>query len=92
MIIVSQDKKEVFNVNNIFRLYIDTWGSEEFATEPNCWCIKAEKSQDNLICAFLGEYETEERAKEVLQEIITAYTGDGVVENEGYVCYEMPEK
>lgn len=93
MIIVSQDKKEVFNVNNIFRLYIDTWSSEEFATEPNCWCIKAEKSQDNLICTFLGEYETEERAKEVLQEIVTCYTSDGQIENfNGQVCYEMPEK
>lgn len=105
MIIVSQDKKEVFNVNNIFRLYIDTWSSEEFATEPNCWCIKAEKSQDNLICAFLGEYETEERAKEVLQEIIdtyekTQYYKYGFEKDKEYIYeiadnlfkYEMPEK
>ena len=73
MIIVSQNKMEVFNFDTIFRLYVDSWSNEEFATEPNCFCIKAEKSSDNMICAFLGEYKTEERAKEVLQEIIEAY-------------------
>ena len=70
MIIVSQDKSEVFNFSEIFRLWVDTWSSKEFATEPDCWCIRAEKASDNMICAFLGEYATEERAKEVLQEII----------------------
>lgn len=73
MIIVSQDKTEIFNFNEIFRLYVDTWSNEEFATEPNCFCIRAEKSIDNMICAFLGEYKTEERAKEVLEEIIELY-------------------
>ena len=73
MIIVSQDKMEIFNFEEIFRLYVDDWSNEEFATEPNCFCIKAEKSNDNMICAFLGEYKTEERAKEVLQEIISKY-------------------
>lgn len=72
MIIISQDKMEIFNFEEIFRLYVDNWSNEEFATEPNCFCIRAEKSSDNMICAFLGEYKTEERAKEVLQEIIRA--------------------
>lgn len=74
MIIVSQDKKEIFNFNEIFRLSVDNWSNEEFATEPNCFCIKAEKSSDNMIEAFLGEYETEERAKEVLREIAKEYS------------------
>lgn len=74
MIIVSQDKMEIFNFDEIFRLYVDNWSNEEFATEPNCFCIKAEKSSDNMICAFLGEYKTEERAKEVLQEIAQKYS------------------
>ena len=73
MIIVSQNKMEVFNFDTIFRLYVDSWSNEEFATEPNCFCIKAEKSSDNMIYAFLGEYKTEERAKEVLEEIIELY-------------------
>ena len=84
MIIVSQDKMEVFNFDKIFRLYVDSWSNEEFATEPNCFCIKAEKSSDNMICAFLGEYKTEERAKEVLQEIIKAYREYRTAECDGY--------
>ena len=70
MIIVSQDKMEIFNFNEIFKLYVDNCSNEECSTEPNCFCIKAEKSSDNMICGFLGEYKTEERAKEVLGEII----------------------
>ena len=98
MIIVSQDKMEVYNFDEIFRLYVDNWSNEEFATEPNCFCIKAEKSSDNMICAYLGEYETEERAKEVLQEIISKYkiTLYNSKTNETVVnvpkVYEMPTK
>lgn len=73
MIIINQDKTEIFNFEEIFRLYVDNWSNEEFETEPNCFCIKAEKSSDNMIYAFLGEYKTEERAKEVLQEIVSKY-------------------
>ena len=80
MIIVSQDKSEIFNFSEIFRLYIDTWSSKEFATEPDCWCIRAEKASDNMIYAFLGEYATEERAKEVLQEIIEFLDRKSLVE------------
>ena len=98
MIIVSQDKMEIFNFKEIFRLYVDDWSNEEFATELNCFCIKAEKSSDNMICAFLGEYKTEERAKEVLQEIISKYktTLYNSKTNETVVnvpkVYEMPTK
>ena len=73
MIIVSQDKMEIFNFEKIFRLYVDNWSNEEFATEPNCFCIK-EKFSDNMICAYLGEYRKEERAKEVLKEIVEKYS------------------
>lgn len=83
MIIVSQDKTKIFNFNEIFRLYIDNWLNEEFAIEPNCFYIKAEKASDNMICAFLGEYATEERAKEVLQEIVEELRAD-------YSCYLKP--
>lgn len=97
MLILSQDKLEIFNFNEFFRLCIDTWSSKEFATEPDCWCIKAEKASDNMICAFLGKYDTEERAKEVLQEIIKAYKESGItkidnVQAENRVVYEIPEK
>ena len=108
MLILSQDKSEIFNFNEIFRLYIDTWSSKEFATEPDCWCIRAEKTSDNMICAFLGEYDTEERAKEVLQEIIKKYSsylelkgGPAILQGQMDIqpnifnipkVYEMPEK
>ena len=45
MIIISQDKMEIFNFDEIFRMYVDNWSNEEFATEPNCFCIKAEKTE-----------------------------------------------
>ena len=98
MIIVSQDKMEIFNFEETFRLYVDNWSNEEFETKPNCFCIKAEKSSDNMICAYLGEYETEERAKEVLQEIISKYktTLYNSKTNETVVnipkVYEMPKE
>ena len=98
MIIVSQDNMEIFNFEEMFRLYVDNWSNEEFATEPDCFCIKAEKSSDNMICAFLGEYKTEERAKEVLQEIIKAYLDcneQNALAEYAYVknkVYEMPEE
>ena len=102
MIIVSQDKMEIFNFEEIFRLYVDNWSNEEFATESNCFCIRAEKSSDNMICAFLGEYKTEERAKEVLQEIIRALIEAKKLESSNIMfglgiippntVYEMPER
>jgi len=92
MIIVSQDKMEIFNFDEIFRLYVDNWSNEEFATEANCFCIKAEKSSDNMICAFLGEYKTEERAKEVLQEIIDMYKFNRCESiGQKNAIYKMPE-
>nr|DAX62977.1 MAG TPA: NADH-dependent formate dehydrogenase delta subunit [Caudoviricetes sp.] len=91
MIIISQDKMEIFNFDEIFRMYVDNWSNEEFATEPNCFCIKAEKSSDNMICAFLGEYKTEERAKEVLAEITEFWKNGAMSDYKGFICYEMPE-
>ena len=101
MLILSQDKSEIVNFNEIFRLYIDTWSLKEFATEPDCWCIRAEKASDNMICTFLGEYATEERAKEVLEEIIRKYAEYAEISSlssgisgifELPKIYRMPEK
>ncbi len=82
MIIVNQDKDVILNFNNVSLIAIDD--------EETNRGIYASCNNDDVL--KLGVYESNERAKEVLQEIITAYTGDGIVENEGYVCYEMPEK
>lgn len=96
MLILNQDKSEILNFNEIFRLCIDTWSSKEFATEPDCWCIRAEKASDNMICTFLGEYDTEERAREVLQEIIEKYKEENyaMIESmaKAQLVYEMPKE
>ena len=88
MIIVSQDKEKIVNFDNLTQLYI-TQDEEETA-----YFIKYE-TVDSLY-DDLGKYETEERAKEVLQEITTRH---GNWENmkmgqPSGIClpvYEMPE-
>lgn len=64
MIIESQDKTKIVNFDNLTQIYI-TQDEEETAT-----FIRYE-TVDSLY-DDLGEYKTEERAKEVLQEIVKA--------------------
>lgn len=98
MIIVSQDKNKIVNLSNLTQIYI-TQDEEE-----KSYYIRFE-TVDSLY-DDLGKYNTEERAKEILQEIIKVYkgteafkvsvnriqdiTGKIAIEN-GFV-YEMPEK
>lgn len=65
MIIESQDKTKIVNFDNLTQIYI-TQDEEETAT-----FIRYE-TVDSLY-DDLGEYKTEERAKEVLQEIMKRY-------------------
>ena len=65
MIIVSQDKTKLVNFDNLIQIYI-TQDEEETAN-----FIRYE-SGDSLY-EDLVEYKTEERAKEVLQEIVSKY-------------------
>ena len=65
MIIESQDKTKIVNFDNLTQIYI-TQDEEETAT-----FIRYE-TVDSLYYD-LGEYKTEERAKEVLQGIIAVY-------------------
>ena len=89
MIIVSQDKEKIVNFDNLTQVYI-TQDEEETA-----YFIRYE-TVDSLY-DDLGEYKTEERAKEVLQEIISKYktTLYNAKTNETVVnipkVYEMPE-
>ena len=90
MIIVSQDKTKIVNFDNLIQIYI-TQDEEETAN-----FIRYE-SVDSLY-DDLGEYKTEERAKEVLQEIIEAYLDcneENIYEKFAYVknkVFEMPER
>lgn len=63
MIIVSQDKNRIINFDNILQLYI----TREPAAIKKYW-IRYEDCNNSY--EELGTYETEERAKEVLQEIV----------------------
>lgn len=63
MIIVSQDKDNVINYDNVTSLWIDDNVLDKTNTT---FYINADED-------FLGEYKTEERAKEVLQEIVSKY-------------------
>ena len=86
MIIVSQDKNSVVNYDNVEIIGIDRNNKKQIA------CGFAEGSMS------LGEYATEERAKEVLQEIVSKYktTLYNPKTNETVVnvpkVYEMPTK
>ena len=62
MIIVSQDKEEIINFDNMTRVYIT------FDEDDDYVCIRTE-TVDSLY-EDLGYYKTEARAKEVLQEIV----------------------
>lgn len=90
MIIVSQDKEEIINFDNMTRVYIT------FDEDDDYVCIRTE-TVDSLY-EDLGYYKTEARAKEVLQEIISKYktTLYNSKTNETVVnvpkVYEMPIK
>ena len=90
MIIVSQDKEEIINFDNMTRVYITFDEDDDYV-----W-IRTE-TVDSLY-EDLGYYKTEARAKEVLQEIISKYktTLYNSKTNETVVnvpkVYEMPEE
>ena len=67
MIIVSQDK-EIINFDNVTRIFI-----EDFSEDGDGFGIGAGTNSAESQCWDLGYYKTEERAKEVLQEISIAY-------------------
>ena len=90
MIIVSQDKKSIYNFNNIKS--VDIVENEIYITDD----ILMDEG------ARIGEYATEERAKEVLQEIVN-YASVSKINNSYQVAdlrlklakmcrYEMPQE
>ena len=81
MIIVNQDKNKIINFDNINFISVECGKEVRVDTEKS----------NNL----LGRYKTEERAKEVLQEIIDRYTNweDLKAGQPSGICspkYEMP--
>lgn len=96
MIIVKQDKKGIVNFNNVTDIYID---KEDDGDRHFVFYIPV-SNIDGL--DILGIYETEERAKEILQEIIKVYIenkktqettsifGFSIIPSNTY--YEMPKE
>lgn len=96
MIIVSQDKKQILNFNNIQNIRIEPYGTHEKGKK--IYKIFAGNFEDYT--TKLGTYDTEERAKEVLQEITEKICeGSNIkMDIEGINCevskqiYYMPER
>ena len=65
MIIVNQNKTQIFNFNNINYLQMNKISSSEFTIEIN---------YSDCNYDVIAKYKTEERTKEVLKEIIQAKT------------------
>ena len=90
MLIVNQDRDKIVNFGNLTQVYI-TQDEEKIA------CFIRFETVDSLY-DDLGEYKTEERAKEVLQEIVSKYktTLYNSKTNETVVnipkVYEMPKE
>lgn len=70
MLILSQDRRAIVNLDKLKTIELDKFS--------NYKSIKIFRETDEVeagVCELcIGEYETEERAKEVLQEIMDAYS------------------
>lgn len=93
MIIVSKDKNMIINFNSIVSVYvIKNYVSEEKGYKG----YNIDFATNEEINFVLATYETEERAKEVLQEIVENYRkniihGSSSCFGSTKVVYEMPE-
>ena len=94
MIIVSQNKKIIYNFNNLNCIFMNS--DNEIRVIDNNYI---EGYNGNL----LGKYKTEERAKEVLKDIVLRYEAIELCKNKsaddlGYTLadytpvYEIPEE
>ena len=77
MIIVTQDEETIVNFDDVTKIYI----KNPFENNDGEFEIRAENVWN---VNFLGYYKTKERAKEVLQEIVSTYQINTV--------YEMPKE
>lgn len=95
MIIVSQDKTRIINFDNVNMIQARNTG--RIVSFDNTYVNNFDDCAD-----FLGKYDTEERAKEVLQEIWKFYeiskryecsSNNGItIFLEPKFAYQMPEK
>lgn len=97
MIIVSQDKCTIINFNNIQNIRIEPYGTH-IKGKKIYKIYKIFAGNFEGYATELGKYDTEERAKEVLQEIIKSYRNYRTAECDGYTnvlqetaVFEMPK-
>lgn len=94
MIIVNQNKKRIFNFENLVE--IGVFVRNIYPPKDNVKRYDLHGMGKNGQNIILGIYDTEERAKEVLEEIIKAYLDcneQNVLAEYAYVknkVYEMP--
>lgn len=69
MVIVSQDKRTIINFENIKTIELDR---ETNFTSINIF-RETNQTETGVCGLYIGHYKTEERAKEVLEEIQTVY-------------------
>ncbi len=102
MIIVSQEKDEILNFNNIMNIQVTNCEEDGYLISEGFIVGRDDNYRD------LGYYKTEERAKEVLQEITQKYSsylklegGPAILQGQMDIqpnifnipkVYEMPEK
>lgn len=77
MIIVSQDKKTILNFDNIQDIRIERYTTHQ----KGKYIYKIFGGNFEGYATEIGNYETEERAKEILEEIIKCYAN-----TEQYKC------
>lgn len=80
MIIVSQDKETIINFERITEVVLSR---NVISVTDNIYKNKGE---------VIGEYESEERAKEVFREITEFWKNGAMTDCKGFICFEMPEE
>ena len=95
MLILSQDKRTIVNLDNIKTIELDR------ETDFKAINIFRETNEvETGVCGlYIGKYATEERAKEVLQEIMgkyefscrMKYRGSTMLGLDNYFLYKMPK-
>jgi len=90
MIIVSQNRQEIVNFNNVMNIHITDCEEDGFLISAGLVVGVDDNYRD------LGYYKSKERAKEVLQEIVKKYEktmcslGKQIISFEDVYVYEMP--
>lgn len=71
MVILSQNKKRIFNFENLVEIRVSVHNTYPLRDNVKGYDLQGIGQNGKYI--ILGIYDTEERAKDVLQEIIKAY-------------------